>query len=113
MKLFLQNARAITLMLVLVVMSSSLVHEGNAQGRACGSTFFSALVQMIPCRDAVAPFSTAPPSIACCAAIRALGQPCLCILVNGPPIAGVDRGMAMQLPQRCAANFEPCGIMGK
>ncbi|KAL5549766.1 hypothetical protein UlMin_004997 [Ulmus minor] len=75
---------------------------------ACASTFFSALVQLIPCRAAVAPFSPIPPSEACCDSLKALGQPCLCVLVNGPPISGVDRNMAMQLPDKCTSNFEPC-----
>ncbi|KAL2536761.1 Bifunctional inhibitor/lipid-transfer protein/seed storage 2S albumin superfamily protein [Forsythia ovata] len=98
-----------TLVFVMVFMAAGvLVQESN--GHPCGSTFFSALVQLIPCRAAVAPFSPIPPSDACCAAIRTLGQPCLCVLVNGPPITGVDRSMAMQLPDKCTANFEPCKL---
>ncbi|KAK1281989.1 hypothetical protein QJS10_CPB22g01438 [Acorus calamus] len=81
---------------------------GRASSQGCGTTFFSALVQLIPCRPAVSAFSPAQPSEACCAAVRALGQPCLCVLVNGPPISGIDRSMAMQLPSKCTANFEPC-----
>ncbi|PON52823.1 Bifunctional inhibitor/plant lipid transfer protein/seed storage helical domain containing protein [Parasponia andersonii] len=77
----------------------------------CASTFFSALIQLIPCRAAVAPFSPIPPSEACCNSLKALGQPCLCVLVNGPPISGVDRNMALQLPEKCTANFEPCETM--
>ncbi|GFQ08152.1 hypothetical protein PHJA_002959200 [Phtheirospermum japonicum] len=80
----------------------------ESKGHPCGSTFFSALVHLIPCRAAVAPFSPIPPSESCCASVKALGQPCLCVLVNGPPISGVDRTMAMQLPEKCTANFEPC-----
>ncbi|KAK2966317.1 hypothetical protein RJ640_028963 [Escallonia rubra] len=86
-----------------------LVQE--SKGITCGNTFFSALVQLIPCRTAVAPFSPIPPSEACCASVKSLGQPCLCVLVNGPPISGVDRNMALQLPQKCAANFDPCEMM--
>ncbi|CAM8962014.1 unnamed protein product [Rhodiola kirilowii] len=78
----------------------------------CGRSYFSALVQMIPCRSAVTPFSPPPPTEACCQAIIALGQPCLCVLINGPPISGVDRNMSLQLPDKCLANFEPCA-MGK
>ncbi|KAL3832915.1 hypothetical protein ACJIZ3_007651 [Penstemon smallii] len=105
MKLF----KSKTLLLVmLVIVMSALVRESTSH--PCGSTFFSSLVQLIPCRPAVAPFSPIPPSEACCASIKALGQPCLCVLVNGPPISGVDRGMAMQLPEKCTANFEPCEI---
>ncbi|EEF49202.1 protein LIM1 [Ricinus communis] len=96
------------LVLVLVMTGSLVVDQGKAY--ACGSTFFSALVQLIPCRAAVAPFSPIPPSDACCSAVKALGQPCLCVLVNGPPISGVDRNMALQLPDKCTANFEPCEI---
>ncbi|KAF8398447.1 hypothetical protein HHK36_017375 [Tetracentron sinense] len=94
-------------MVFMVAMASMMEH---GMGHSCSSTFFSALVQMIPCRAAVAPFSPIPPSEACCNAIRTLGQPCLCVLVNGPPISGVDRSMAMQLPAKCTTNFEPCDI---
>ena len=79
-----------------------------APAPTCTSTFFSALIRLIPCRAAVAPFSPIPPSEACCNSVRALGQPCLCILINGPPISGVDRNMALQLPDKCTANFAPC-----
>ncbi|KAF2319434.1 hypothetical protein GH714_015797 [Hevea brasiliensis] len=61
-----------------------------------------------PPMAAVAPYSPIPPSDACCNAVKSLGQPCLCVLVNGPPISGVDRNMALQLPDKCTANFEPC-----
>ncbi|TYI50543.1 hypothetical protein E1A91_D12G108700v1 [Gossypium mustelinum] len=88
---------------------TGFVDKGD--GNAFSSTFFSALVQLIPCRAAVAPFSPIPPSETCCNAIKALGQPCLCVIVNGPPISGVDRNMALQLPEKCTANFEPCDIM--
>ncbi|KAM1974073.1 hypothetical protein ACFX15_039018 [Malus domestica] len=92
--------------LMFVFVMAGLVDQG--QGSTCASTFFSALVQLIPCRAAVVPFSPIPPSEICCGALKALGQPCLCVLVNGPPISGVDRSMAMQLPEKCGANFEPC-----
>ncbi|PIN14393.1 hypothetical protein CDL12_12982 [Handroanthus impetiginosus] len=92
--------------LILVLVLTSLMQESHSH--PCGSTFFSALVQLIPCRAAVAPFSPIPPNEACCASVKALGQPCLCVLVNGPPISGVDRNMAMELPEKCTANFEPC-----
>nr|UZQ19745.1 protein LIM1 [Gleditsia microphylla] len=88
---------------------TALVAQG--QGTPCTSTFFSVLVQLIPCRAAVLPYSPIPPSETCCSAIRALGQPCLCVLLNGPPISGVDRDMALQLPAKCTTNFEPCDIM--
>ncbi|KAB2594681.1 protein LIM1-like [Pyrus ussuriensis x Pyrus communis] len=92
--------------LMFAFVMAGLVDQG--QGSTCASTFFSALVQLIPCRAAVVPFSPIPPSETCCSALKALGQPCLCVLVNGPPISGVDRSMAMQLPEKCSANFEPC-----
>ncbi|KAK7334779.1 hypothetical protein VNO80_26542 [Phaseolus coccineus] len=82
----------------------------EVESSPCTSTFFSALVQLIPCRAAVAPFSSIPPSDACCNALRTLGQPCLCVLVTGPPISGVDRNMASQLPDKCTTNFEPCNV---
>ncbi|CAH9108192.1 unnamed protein product [Cuscuta epithymum] len=99
----------VIVLVMVVVITANLVQEGK--GNSCGATFFSALVQLIPCRAAVAPYSPVPPGEACCAAIKALGQPCLCVLVNGPPISGVDRNMAMQLPDKCTANFEPCELM--
>ncbi|XP_022876781.1 protein LIM1-like [Olea europaea var. sylvestris] len=98
-----------TFVFVIIFMSAGVLVQGS-NGHPCGSTFFSALVQLIPCRPAVAPFSRIPPSDACCAAIRILGQPCLCGLVSGPSITGVDKNMAMQLPDKCTANFEPCEI---
>ncbi|KAK6928692.1 Bifunctional inhibitor/plant lipid transfer protein/seed storage helical domain [Dillenia turbinata] len=99
--------QAITLRVFLfMLVIGSIVEQGK--GNSCGSTFFAALVQLIPCRAAVAPFGPIPPSEACCAAVRTLGQPCLCVLVKGPPISGVDRTMARQLPDKCTANFDPC-----
>ncbi|CAN6878163.1 unnamed protein product [Brassica oleracea] len=77
----------------------------------CSRTFFSALVQLIPCRAAVAPFSPIPPTESCCSAVVTLGRPCLCLLANGPPLSGIDRSMALQLPQRCFANFRPCDVI--
>ncbi|XP_011093537.1 protein LIM1 [Sesamum indicum] len=103
----LSQSKTLTL-LMLVLAMAALVQE--SKGHPCGSTFFATLVQLIPCRAAVAPFSPVPPNEACCASIKALGQPCLCVLINGPPISGVDRSMAMQLPDKCTANFEPCEI---
>lgn len=94
-------------MLILVITYSSIAVKGS-NGHPCSSTFFSALIQLIPCRASVVPFSSVPPSEACCASIKALGQPCLCVLINGPPISGVDRNMAVQLPEKCTANFEQC-----
>ncbi|KAI3764809.1 hypothetical protein L2E82_14825 [Cichorium intybus] len=98
------------MMVALVVLG--LLVQGTI-AHPCGSTFFSALVQLIPCRASVAPFSPIPPNEACCTAVKVLGQPCLCVLVNGPPISGVDRSMAMQLPEKCNVNFEPCELAEK
>ncbi|XP_062112395.1 protein M7 [Humulus lupulus] len=100
----------LVLVLILVARVRSL-EEQQMPIPTCASTFFSALIQLIPCRAAVAPFSPIPPSEACCNSLKALGQPCLCVLVNGPPISGVDRNMALQLPEKCTANFEPCDTM--
>ncbi|KAK9065418.1 hypothetical protein SSX86_016801 [Deinandra increscens subsp. villosa] len=101
-----------TLVLAVTVVVTGLFVQGTV-AYPCGNTFFSALVQLIPCRASVAPFSPIPPNEACCTAIRVLGQPCLCVLVNGPPISGVDRSMAMQLPEKCSVNFEPCELVRK
>ncbi|KAH0782372.1 hypothetical protein KY290_001970 [Solanum tuberosum] len=97
-----------TLVMLILVITYSIAVKGS-NGHPCSSTFFSALIQLIPCRASVVPFSSVPPSEACCASIKALGQPCLCVLINGPPISGVDRSMAVQLPDKCTANFEQCG----
>ncbi|XP_078443459.1 protein LIM1-like [Wolffia australiana] len=98
-----RGAVAALVVAVMVVCAAS-----EAAGQGCGSTFFSALVQLMPCRASVMPFSPAPPSEACCNALKALGRPCLCLLVNGPAISGVDRNVAKELPAKCAANFDPC-----
>ncbi|KAL9229373.1 hypothetical protein vseg_004846 [Gypsophila vaccaria] len=97
----------------LVVMVLMVAGNVESQGGSCDSTFFSALVQLIPCRGAVSTFSPIPPTETCCSAVKTLGQPCLCVLVNGPPISGVDRSMALQLPDKCATSFDPCEIARK
>ncbi|XP_042512223.1 protein LIM3-like [Macadamia integrifolia] len=102
------GARKLVACLMLMVAMGSTVEHGMAQG--CGSTFFSTLVQLVPCRPSVTPFSPIPPSEACCNSVKMLGQPCLCALVNGPPVTGVDRNMDMQLPAKCAADFEQCDL---
>ncbi|CAN1145052.1 hypothetical protein LINPERHAP2_LOCUS14476 [Linum perenne] len=109
------RCKGVTMVVVLVlVMAWTVAGFGEGKlGASCGSTFFSALVQLIPCRAAVAPFSPIPPSDGCCNALKSLGQPCLCVLINGPPISGVDRNMAMLLPDKCSMAFEPCEIMKK
>ncbi|KAM0050245.1 putative lipid-transfer protein DIR1 [Helianthus debilis subsp. tardiflorus] len=95
-----------SLLAIVVVIGLSV--QGT-MAHPCGKHIFSALVQLLPCRASVAPFSPIPPNEACCNAVRVLGQPCLCVLVNGsPPISGVDRSLAMQLPEKCSVNFEPC-----
>ncbi|TXG55803.1 hypothetical protein EZV62_017116 [Acer yangbiense] len=96
-------------MLMIVLVMTSLVEKGRSH--PCGSTYFSALVQLIPCRSSVAPFSPIPPSETCCNAVKSLGQNCLCEIVNGPPITGIDRNMALQLPDKCTANFEQCNSL--
>lgn len=100
-------------LVVMTMIMMGMVQVEQAQGHSCSSTFFSALVQLIPCRTAVSPFSPIPPTETCCNAIKTLGQPCLCVLVNGPPISGVDRTMALQLPGKCATNFDPCELSKK
>jgi Probable lipid transfer len=81
---------------------------GQTMGQVCTSTFVGSVLQLMPCRSAVAAFGAELPSESCCTALKVLGQPCLCMLINGPPIAGLDRSLAMQLPAKCAANFDPC-----
>ncbi|CAO2820454.1 unnamed protein product [Amaranthus hypochondriacus] len=103
-----QSLRSKAFVSSVVMILIMTVNVELSQGSTCSSTFFSALVQLIPCRTAVSPFGPVPPSETCCNAVKTLGQPCLCVLVNGPPISGVDRSMALQLPDKCASNFDPC-----
>ncbi|KAK7243608.1 hypothetical protein RIF29_38414 [Crotalaria pallida] len=100
------SSRAMSLLFFFLIMTALVAQVQSTT--PCTSTFFSALVQLIPCRAAVAPFSPIPPSDACCNALKALGEACLCVLINGPPITGVDRSMASQLPDKCTADFQPC-----
>lgn len=102
------RSMTLSILVLVLVMRGVVIVQGQMSTSTCTSTFFSALIQLIPCRAAVAPFSPLPPSETCCNALKALGQPCLCVLVNGPSISGVDRNMALQLPEKCTANFEPC-----
>ncbi|ONK79038.1 uncharacterized protein A4U43_C01F2230 [Asparagus officinalis] len=83
-----------------------------AQG-SCPTVFYLVMLQFTPCSLAVAPFGPSPPSSACCKAIRSMGQACLCSLLNGPPLAGVDRNAALQLPSKCVLNYEPCIIINE
>ncbi|XVF79591.1 hypothetical protein PTKIN_Ptkin15bG0001500 [Pterospermum kingtungense] len=111
---FRNSKKAILYHLATISDAAKLTRTGlleQGEGTFCSGTFFSAILQLIPCKAAVAPFSPFPPSESCCNAIKAVGQPCLCLLVKGPPISGVDRNMVLQLPEKCAANFEPCDIM--
>ncbi|KAM5552502.1 hypothetical protein ABKV19_027049 [Rosa sericea] len=103
-----RSSKVLATFVLMLVMTGLVVH---GQSTTCTVTFFSSLIQLIPCRPAVVPFSPIPPSEICCTALRTLGQPCLCVLVNGPPISGVDRNLAIQLPEKCNVNFEPCSIM--
>lgn len=98
----------LALMLLLVANQGLASNQETKERQICQNTFFSTLVQLIPCRPAVAPFSPYLPSEACCSAVKGLGQSCLCAVVNGPPISGVDRNMAVLLPEKCTTNFEPC-----
>ncbi|CAA7050935.1 unnamed protein product [Microthlaspi erraticum] len=101
-----KKSQVLTVILLMVLVESGLVKVTMAH--PCGRTFLSALIQLVPCRPSVAPFSTLSPNKLCCAAIRMLGQPCLCVLAKGPPISGVDRALALQIPGKCSANFPPC-----
>ncbi|KAF7014909.1 hypothetical protein CFC21_028836 [Triticum aestivum] len=98
----------VSLLLVLDVAGESppAAGGGGEPTTACGSSsynYLGALLRlMIPCKAAVAPFSPAPPTEECCRAVRELGQPCLCLLLAGPPISGADRRMLTRLPSICA-----------
>ncbi|XP_020271440.1 putative lipid-transfer protein DIR1 [Asparagus officinalis] len=97
------SASICLLILTWALILGLLGHPATAQS-PCSTSFFSVLVQLMPCRPAVAQFSTVPPSEVCCNAVRSLGQDCLCALLNGPPITGVDRDSALQLPNKCNVN---------
>ncbi|KAF7096536.1 hypothetical protein CFC21_098467 [Triticum aestivum] len=108
--LFLLLLLVVSLSLVLDVVGESPPAAGGKGGEstaACGSSSYNYLGAllglMIPCKAAVAPFSPAPPTDDCCWAVRELGQPCLCLLLAGPPISGADRRMLALLPSICAA----------
>ncbi|KAL5198671.1 hypothetical protein ABZP36_002183 [Zizania latifolia] len=104
--------RAVTLavaLLSLLQVQQAVVVGGQdevAGTASCGSSsYLGALIQlMVPCKAAVAPFSPARPSGECCAAVRELGQRCLCLLLAGPPISGADGLMLSRLPAACAAD---------
>ncbi|KAG8080826.1 hypothetical protein GUJ93_ZPchr0007g4552 [Zizania palustris] len=92
---------------VVVVGEQNPGRQDEAAGTAScgGSGYLGALIQlMVPCKAAVAPFSPARPSGECCAAVRELGQRCLCLLLAGPPISGADGLMLSRLPAACAAD---------
>ncbi|KAM3191829.1 hypothetical protein ACQJBY_069205 [Aegilops geniculata] len=107
---FLLLLLVVSLLLVLDVLGESPPAAGGGGGgepaTACGSSsynYLGALLRLvIPCKAAVAPFSPAPPTDECCRAVRELGQPCLCLLLAGPPISGADRRMLTRLPSICA-----------
>ena len=84
MKLF--RTKALTIWMLIMV---GLVAQGQGQvpGQTCGSTFFGALVQLIPCRGAVAPFSMVQPTLACCNAIKTLGLACVSSSTALPSLA--------------------------
>ncbi|KAI9081407.1 hypothetical protein K1719_036553 [Acacia pycnantha] len=110
---FSSRIQILPLLLVLLIIMTGLVaggRQGSLTTVPCTRTFFSALVQLLPCRAAVRAVSPIPPGEACCNAVRALGQPCLCLITNGPLISSIDQDMAWQLPAKCDANFEPCDL---
>ncbi|KAI4342578.1 hypothetical protein MLD38_027190 [Melastoma candidum] len=63
----------VAMVLVLGVAVCATVGQGS-EGLTCRGTFFSSLVQLIPCRAAVSSFSPIPPGYACCNAVKYLGQ---------------------------------------
>ncbi|KAJ0249603.1 Bifunctional inhibitor/lipid-transfer protein/seed storage 2S albumin superfamily protein [Hirschfeldia incana] len=101
-----RKSQVLTVIVLMVLVEPSLVKEATAH--PCGQTFLSALIQLVPCTLSVVPFSTLSPNEPCCSAIKTLGQPCLCVIANGPSIPGVDHTLALQLPGKCSANFPPC-----
>lgn len=92
--------------LVFIMATTCVMEQGKA--KFCSNSVISSLVQLIPCRPSLSPFRPIPPSFLCCNAIKTLGQPCLCALLDGPPVSGVDYNLAMLLPQKCSADFDPC-----
>lgn len=108
MKSLITKPPRVNLLNALILAVLLLSFTDQTMGQLCASTFVGSVLQLMPCRPAVAAFAAEPPSEPCCTALKVLGQPCLCMLINGPPIAGLDRSLAMQLPAKCAANFDPC-----
>lgn len=104
------SAACMSLVLVAWAIASGLFSRPVTAEGPCPGSFFSALVQLYPCMPAVAPFGPMPPSKPCCNVVKNLGQPCLCEIIKGPQITGVDRSVAMQLPSKCEANFQPCNL---
>lgn len=92
--------------LVFMMAIACFLEPGKA--KFCSNSLISSLVQLIPCRPALSPFRPTPPSLLCCNALKTLGQPCLCAVLDAPPVSGVDYNLAMSLPQKCATNFDPC-----
>ncbi|KAJ4773253.1 hypothetical protein LUZ62_057510 [Rhynchospora pubera] len=110
MKYLVFNPLRANLLNVLILALPLLGFVSLTMGQGCTSTIIGSVLQLMPCQPAVAAFAAELPSESCCAALTELGQPCLCMLINGPPIAGLDRSLALQLPAKCAANFDPCSI---
>lgn len=104
------KSSAVCMTLLSVAWGSGLFSQSVMAHGWCSGSFLSTMMQLFPCRPAVAPFSPMPPSELCCNVVKALGQPCLCAFINGPPITGMDRRVARQLPVKCNANFKPCNV---
>ncbi|KAG6593320.1 putative lipid-transfer protein DIR1 [Cucurbita maxima] len=92
--------------LVFMIAMTCFVEPSKA--KFCSNSLISTLVQLIPCKPSLSPFSPMPPSLLCCHALKTLGQPCLCAVLDAPPVSGIDYNVAMLLPQKCALNFHPC-----
>ena len=92
--------------LVFMIAMTCFVEQSKA--KFCSNSLISTLVQLIPCKPSLSPFSPMPPSLLCCHALKTLGQPCLCAVLDAPPVSGIDYNVAMLLPQKCALNFHPC-----
>ncbi|KAG6435127.1 hypothetical protein SASPL_106778 [Salvia splendens] len=89
------------LMMMVLVLVLVLAMVQRSTSHPCMSTFFSALVQLIPCRSA-----SSPNRVLLCLCFHQRARPTLSLRVSG-----VDRAMAIQLPEMCSANFDPCILL--
>ncbi|CAK9142604.1 unnamed protein product [Ilex paraguariensis] len=65
---------------------------------------------LMACKPSVTPPNPTPPSATCCSALSHADMSCLCSYKNSSllPSLGIDRKLAMQLPDKCKLPHPPC-----